>query len=122
MAKQSKNLSLDPDAVALIACNDRLRVVCGSENLVMPDNVAGAEVLRIARKAYAPTELGGMMGYLTAVEEYFARVEGTAFDVATLFEAAKRLDNPMYTATRYLRDHEFAVSFESAVKAVYRTE
>ena len=114
--------SLDPDAVALIACNDRLRVVCGSENLVMPDNVAGAEVLRIARKAYAPTELGGMMGYLTAVEEYFARVEGTAFDVATLFEAAKRLDNPMYTATRYLRDHEFAVSFESAVKAVYRTE
>jgi hypothetical protein len=110
--------SLDPHAVALIAANDRLKVVCGSENLVMPDHAAGSEALRRARKAYCPTELGGMMGYLTAVEEYLARVEGTTFDVATLYEAATRLEPAAFEATRYARESGFAFSFEDAMRAV----
>src|SRR5690606_24293595 len=66
--------TLDAEAVAVIAANARLQVICGSENLVMPD-LSQTEVLRVARKVYAPTELGGMMGYLTAVEQYLAHIE-----------------------------------------------
>jgi hypothetical protein len=109
--------SLDPRAVALIAANDRLRVVCGSENLVMPDHAAGSEALRAAKKAYCPTELGGMMGYLTAVEEYLARIEGVPFDVGTLLEAAKALEPAAFTATRFAIERDFAISFEEAVRA-----
>jgi hypothetical protein len=110
--------SLDPRAVALIAANDRLKVVCGSENLVMPDHAAGSEALRRARKAYCPTELGGMMGYLTAVEEYLARVEGVSFEVTSLYDAARRLDPAAFEATRYARESDFVFSFEESMRAV----
>jgi hypothetical protein len=110
--------SLDPSSVALIGANERLRVVCGSENLVMPDHAAGSEALRIARKAYAPTELGGMMGYLTAVEEYLARAEGVPFDVGAMMTAAKKLELPSYEATRRARESGFALSFEEAMRVV----
>lgn len=110
--------SLDPHAVALIATNQRLQVVCGSENLVMPDHAAGSEALRRARKSYAPTELGGMMGYLTAVEEYLASVAGLPFDLQTLFDASRRLEAASYEAVRYQRERDFAVSFEDAMRAV----
>jgi len=93
--------------------------VCGSENLAMPDP-KGAEVLRAAGKVYAPTELGGMMGYLTAVEEYLAAREGMRFDVATLFEAAKRLETAGREATVHVRARDYAVSFEDAVRATFR--
>jgi len=112
--------SLDPRAVAIIASNERLRVVCGSENLVMPDHAAGSAVLRRARKAYAPTELGGMMGYLTAVEEYLASVAGVPFDLQTLFDASQRLEAASYEAVRYQRERDYAVSFEDAMRAVCR--
>jgi hypothetical protein len=108
--------SLDPHAVALIAANERLRVVCGSENLVMPDHAAGSDALRAARKAYCPTELGGMMGYLTAVEEYLARVENVPFDLETLLAAAHKLDGVAFDATRRVIAQDFAISFEEAVK------
>jgi hypothetical protein len=110
--------SLDPRTVALVALNERLGVVCGSENLVMPDHAAGSEALRRARKAYAPTELGGMMGYLTAVEEYLASMEGVPFDVQTLFDASRRLDTASYDAVRYQRERDYSVSFEDAMRAV----
>lgn len=110
--------SLDPQAVALIGSNERLRVVCGSENLVMPDHAAGSEALRAAKKAYCPTELGGMMGYLTAVEEYLARAAGAEFDVVSLLEAAQKLDQAAYAATRYMIGRDFVVSFEEAMRAV----
>jgi hypothetical protein len=109
--------SLDPHAVALIAANARIRVVCGSENLVMPDHVAGTEALRAAGKAYCPTELGGMMGYLTAVEEYLARVEGVPFDVTGLLDASRALDAAAYEATRHTIERDFAISFEDAMRA-----
>jgi hypothetical protein len=110
--------SLDPATVSILAANERLKVVCGSENLVMPDHAAGSEALRAAGKAYAPTELGGMMGYLTAVEEYLSRVDGVPFDVQTLLDAARALDGAAYAATRYARERDFAVGFEDAVRAV----
>ena len=110
--------SLDAHAVSLVAANKRLRVVCGSENLVMPDHASGSAALRVARKAYAPTELGGMMGYLTAVEEYLARVEGVPFDVHTLMDAARKLEGPSYEATRFARESGFALSFEDAIRVV----
>jgi hypothetical protein len=110
--------SLDARAVELIGANPNVRVICGSENLVMPDETLGGEALRVAGKAYAPTELGGMMGYLTAVEEYLAVVERTPFDVKTLFEAARRLEPISYQATRYARDRNFEISFADAVRVV----
>jgi len=110
--------SLDMHSLAMIGVNDRLRVICGSENLAMPDERAGAELLRQTRKAYAPTELGGMMGYLTAAEEYLARVEGVPFDIATLIAAASQLEAPVVAAMRLLRDHDFTTSFEHSLKAV----
>ena len=113
--------SLDAAAVDAIARNDAVRVVCGSENLAMPD-ARGAEVLLAARKVYAPTELGGMMGYLTAVEEYLARRAGAAFDVGALLEAAQRLDTVGERGTSRVIDSGFRVSFEDAVRAEFGPE
>ena len=112
--------SLDPHAVDLIGRNGRLRIVCGSENLVMPDHRAVSEALRRARKSYAPTELGGMMGYLTAVEEYLASVQGVPFDMQTLYDASRRLETACQEAVRHQRERDFAVSFEDAMRAVCR--
>ena len=110
--------SLDPHAVARIAKNDRITVVCGSENLVMPDHDAGSEALRAARKAYAPTELGGMMGYLTAVEQYLAHIEQVPFDVKTLFAAARGLEPLAFAASALAREQAYAISFEDAMREV----
>lgn len=100
------------------AANARLQVICGSENLAMPDPAAAA-VLLAAGKVYAPTELGGMMGYLTAVEEYLARLEGIPFDVRTLLVAAEKLDGAGFSAARRVRERSFRESFEEAVLAIY---
>jgi hypothetical protein len=110
--------SLDAETIARITENDRLRVVCGSENLIMRDHEAGSEALRRAKKTYAPTELGGMMGYLTAVEEYLARVEEVPFDVRTLYDAAKRLESVAYEAARRQRELGYSITFENAVRRI----
>lgn len=112
--------SLDMQSLATIAANPRLRVICGSENLAMPDERAGSALLRRAGKAYAPTELGGMMGYLTAAEEYLARVEDVPFDIQTLIAAASQLEAPVDAAMRRLREQDFSLSFEAALRAVCR--
>jgi hypothetical protein len=111
--------SLDMTTIDDCVRNDRLRVVCGSENLVMPD-ARGADVLQRAHKVYCPTELGGMMGYLTAVEEYLAHVEGQTFDLHTLFTAAHRLEHAGYESTKLVRERDFAISFEDAVREIFR--
>lgn len=110
--------TLDPEAVTAICGNARVKVVCGSENLVMPEP-RDADRLRDAGKVYAPTELGGMMGYLTAAEEYLAHLEGVPFDVQTLIEAAKRLDTAGFEATSRVKQGGFRESFEDAVHALY---
>ena len=110
--------TLDRATVEQCAANPRLSVICGSENLAMPDPSA-AELLRAARKVYAQTELGGMMGYLTAVEEYLAKAEGVPFDINTLLVAAEKLDAAGYAATARVRIGGFRETFEEAVTAIY---
>jgi len=110
--------TLDAEAVTAICGNVRVKVVCGSENLVMPDP-RDADRLRDAGKVYAPTELGGMMGYLTAAEEYLAHLEGVPFNVQTLIEAAKRLDTAGFEATSRVKQGGFRESFEDAVHGLY---
>lgn len=109
--------SLDAGAVEVIARNGAVRVVCGSENLAMPDPT-GERVLLTAGKVYAHTELGGMMGYLTAAEEYLARRAGMAFDVGTLFAAAERLYDVGEAATRRVARGGYGESFQEAARAV----
>ena len=79
---------------------------------------AGSEALRRAKKAYAPTELGGVMGYLTAVEEYLARVEEVPVDVRTIYDASKRLESVSYEAARRQRELGYSISFEDAVRQI----
>jgi len=110
--------SLDPHAIALIAANPHVKVVCGSENLAMPEP-AGAEALRAAGKLYCPTELGGMMGYLTAVEEYLAERDGVPFDVQTLFDAARALETAAFDAATYVRQRAMEPAFDDAMRAVF---
>lgn len=110
--------TLDRAAVEACVANARLRVVCGSENLVMPE--PGLEpLLRAAGRIYAPTELGGMMGYLTAVEEYLSVLEGVPFDVRTLLEAAKRLETAGEETTARMLANGLREDFEQAVTAIY---
>lgn len=111
--------TLDASAITSCVSNARLKVVCGSENLVMPDHHAGTQALREAHKVYAPTELGGMMGYLTAVEEYLATLEGQPFDVATMLRAAERLETAGFETTVRIRGNGHRETFEEAVTALY---
>ena len=110
--------SLNREAVSAIVANERISVICGSENLVMPDPALALE-LRDARKVYAPTELGGMLGYLTAAEEYLSRIEGVPFDVATMLAAAERLDSAGFAAAARVRQGGYAETFDEAVTALY---
>lgn len=109
--------TLDAPAIATIAANAAVRVVCGSENLAMPDP-AGERALLAAGKVYAHTELGGMMGYLTAAEEYLARREGVPFDVGTLFAAAERLRAVGREATTRVIAGGYAETFQEAARAI----
>lgn len=110
--------SLDERAVATIAANDGVRVVCGSENLAMTDP-RGAATLLAARKLYAPTELGGMMGYLTAVEEYLARRAEIPFDMRAVLEAARRLETVGYEGATHVVSGGYRQSFEEAVREIF---
>jgi hypothetical protein len=110
--------TLDRATVDACVANLRLRVVCGSENLAMPDPAVQV-LLQRARKAYAPTELGGMMGYLTAVEEYLAHEAGVPFNIETMLQASGKLDEAGFRATERMRANDFTESFEQAVTAVY---
>lgn len=109
--------SLDTASVRAAAANPRLKVVCGSENLVMPEPRDAAMFLR-AQKAYCPTELGGMMGYLTAVEQYLADLEGAEFDVTSLLSAAAELEEAAFAATRRMIESGFTDDFAAAVETV----
>lgn len=83
--------SLDLESIAIINSNPRLKIVCGSENLVCPDP-SGPSLLAKAGKVFAPTELCGMMGYLTAVEDYLSRQSKKELNLDVLFEASKKLE------------------------------
>jgi hypothetical protein len=110
--------SLDHPTVMACAANGALRVICGSENLAMPNDADGL-ILRDAKKVYAPAEVGGMMGYLTAVEEYLSALEGVAFDVTTLIAASKRLETAGFETTERILAGGNRETFEDAVTALY---
>jgi hypothetical protein len=110
--------SLDAAAIEAICRNAEVKVVCGSENLAMPDPAGTSALLRCGT-VYAPTELGGMMGYLTAVEEYLSRREGRPFALETLFDAARRLDVVGYEGTRRVVEGGFRESFEEAARGSF---
>lgn len=112
--------TLDPAAIATCVANARLKVICGSENLVMPEADTGVAALRDAKKVFAPTELGGMMGYLAAAEEHLSRIEGVLFDVQDLIRAAERLEMAGYDVTKRIIAGGHKETFEEAVTAVYR--
>lgn len=107
--------SLDEGTIARLARNDRLQVVCGSENLAMPD-ASGVATLLAAGKVYCPTELGGMMGYLTAVEEYLAARAGEEFRLETVLEAARRLETVGREVMTRVVAGGYARSFEEVAR------
>ena len=110
--------TLDEATVNACTRNDQLSVICGCENLVMPDSSL-VYPLRDAQKVYAPTELGGMMGYLTAAEEYLSRLEGVPLDYEALLGAAGRLEVAGHDATRRIIEGGHRETFEEAVTAIY---
>lgn len=110
--------SLDAASVALCAANPRLKVICGSENLVMPDP-SGDDVLRKAGKVFCPCECGGMMGYLTAAEEYLSHLAGDEFKISSMLEAARGLEAPGLRATRHVIAGGFAQTMEQALRELY---
>jgi len=110
--------SLDSATVAACAANARLRVITGSENLVMP-NPADEDVLRRGQKIFCPCECAGMMGYLTAAEEYLTHLAGEEFRVASMYEAAKALEAPGERATKHVIDGGYAQTMTEAMKQLY---
>ena len=110
--------SLDSDTVRLVAANATLRVINGSENLVMP-NPDDEEVLRAAKKVFCPCECAGMMGYLTAAEEYLSHLAGDEFTMAAMYEAARALEAPGEKATRHVIAGGYAQTMSQAMQQLY---
>jgi hypothetical protein len=111
--------SLDVDTITGCANNPRLKIVCGSENLAMKDP-EGASRLLAAKKIYCPTELGGMMGYLTAVEEFLAVKEGLRFEMRQMLEASKRLEVVGRQASSLIKSRGYELTFEEAAEEIGR--
>lgn len=111
--------SLDVETVSACVANPRLKIVCGSENMAMKDPEGSARLLA-AKKIYCPTELGGMMGYLTAVEEYLAVKDGLRFEVRQMLEASKRLEVVGRQASSLIKSRNYEISFEEAAEEIGR--
>jgi hypothetical protein len=109
--------TLDSKTVDQVIHNPRLKVICGCENLVMPDH-KDAERLQKAGRLYCPTELCGMMGYLTAVEEYLSKRTGT-LEMKAMLEAAKRLEEACEHGARRAFKAGAELSFEAAMRAEF---
>jgi hypothetical protein len=111
--------TLDSESCVMLASNKQCKLVSGCENLVMPD-ANGAETLRLAKKLYVHTELCGMMGYLTAVENYLARNTNQPFNVSVMFEAATGLREVGRKVSEAVLKEGFARGFEDVAREVYR--
>ncbi len=110
--------SLDSATVAACAANARLKVINGSENLVMP-NPADEEVLRVAHKVFCPCECAGMMGYLTAAEEYLSHLAGEEFRLDAMNAAARALEAPGEVATRRVIADGYRQTMAQAMQELY---
>ena len=111
--------SLDADTINACVSNPRLKIVCGSENMAMRDAEGPAKLLA-AKKIYCPTELGGMMGYLTAVEEYLAVKDGLRFEIRQMLEASKRLEIVARQASALIRSSNYTIDFQGAAEEIGR--
>lgn len=111
--------SLCVDTITGCVNNPRLKIVCGSENMAMRDP-EGPKRLLAAKKIYCPTELGGMMGYLTAVEEYLAVKDGLRFEIRQMQEASKRLEVVGRQATSLIRSRNYEITFDQAAEEIGR--
>lgn len=111
--------SLDADTITACVNNPRLKIVCGSENMAMRDP-EGVSRLLAAKKIYCPTELGGMMGYLTAVEEYLAVKDGLRFEIRQMLEASKRLEIVGRQASSLIRSRNYEMDFATAAEEIGR--
>lgn len=109
--------SLDVDTISACVANPRLKIICGSENMAMKDPQGSARLLA-AKKIYCPTELGGMMGYLTAVEEYLAVKDGLRFEMRQMLEASKRLEIVGRQAASLIRSRNYELDFEAAAEEI----
>jgi hypothetical protein len=109
--------TLDSKTVDQIIHNLRIKVICGCENLVMPDH-KDSERLQKAARLYCPTELCGMMGYLTAVEEYLTKRSGS-FEMKFMLEAAKRLEEACQDGAKRALAAGGELSFEAAMRAEF---
>ena len=109
--------TLDVDTITACVNNPRLKIVCGSENMAMKDP-DGARRLLAAKKIYCPTELGGMMGYLTAVEEYLAVKDGLRFEMRQMLEASKRLEVVARQASSLIKSRGYELTFEEAAEEI----
>ncbi|MBN8550083.1 MAG: hypothetical protein J0M12_12265 [Deltaproteobacteria bacterium] len=118
LAVNANGASLDSKALATINENPAIEFICGCENLAMPVS-DGAEILRQARKMFCPTELCGMMGYLTAVEEYHSRQAGKAFKFEDMFKPAEKLEEVSRRAAELVLKKNFACGFDQAVRELY---
>lgn len=110
--------SLNQENISRICKNDSIEFVCGSENLALTAE-HGLQQLKDARKLYCPTELCGMMGYLTAVEEYLNRCEKRDFNFQDMYDPSKKLAEVGLSATEKALKSNFELSFEDAVREIY---
>lgn len=113
--------TLDDAAIDLITANEQLRFVTGCENLAMTAN-KGPERLRTANVIYSPTELSGMVGYLTAVEEYLSHREQHSYDMTAMFTAARKLAEAGQKGVEAVLASNHQLLFEDAIHQVYRPQ
>jgi len=109
--------SLDDQAIDLILNNPAVRLICGCENLIF-SNPELVEQLNRSQKMFCPTELCGMMGYLTAVEEYLSKLEGKPFIIEALYEPAKKLADVGRDVVRRVLESNGRLNFEESARKV----
>jgi hypothetical protein len=110
--------SLDRHTVDLIVKNNALRVVTGCENLMMTDT-EGVNKLATAGKIFCPPEICGMMGYLTAIEERQAGLQGVPFACGALINAARELESVAERVTFLIVAEDCKITFEDASRHLY---
>ena len=118
LALNANGGSIDAASIKAITENEAIEFICGCENLVMPVP-HGAETLRAARKIYCPTELCGMMGYLTAVEEYHSRQANSAFKIDDMFGPAHKLEEAARKGVETVLSQNFSLGFDAAIMRIF---
>lgn len=110
--------TLDAETVSALCNNSRTKIVCGCENLALRDR-NGKQAMRDAGIIYAPTEIGGIMGYLTAVEQYLCQSAGVKFEPQAMIDASQPLEETGFRVAGCIVDSGHKLLFDEAVDQVY---